>query len=38
MYHYVIVTNVIGLFTNNFFALCITHPYMFDTYLIEYFV
>ena len=38
IYYYVIVINVIDLFTNNFFSFCITHPYIFDIYLIEHFV
>ena len=38
IYYYVIVINVIGLVTNNFFSLCITPPYIFDMYLIEHFV
>ena len=38
IYYYIIVINVIGLVTNIFFSLCITHPYVFDMYSIEHFV
>ena len=38
IYYYVIVINVIGLVTNNFFVTLHRTTIYFDTYLIEHFV